>query len=369
MEGRNCQITIDTGSNISIVRPDVLPEKKQSEIQPVNQCIRTVTGEKAPIRGKSNFRLRIGSTEIVHTTWIADIQDECILGLDFLEPHECLVNLRNGTLQMGEEEIPLQKPAVVTTLTSCRAVLETTVILPPQSECVVPAKMDGQWKHKPRWGIMEAGTRNEKKQREIQPVNQCIRTVTGEKAPIRGKSNLRLRIGSTEIVHTTWIADIQDECILGLDFLEPHEYLVNLRNGTLQMGEEEIPLQKPAVVTTLTSCRAVLETTVILPPQSECVVPAKMDGQWKHKPRWGIMEAGTRNKEAESALEGLLVARTLVDLHQPTTVVRMMNLSGQKRAKSRREPKLQDVSKLQVLFCNKRKLQRQNLKCYTSLSI
>ena len=89
-------------------------------------------------------------------------------------------------------------------------------------------------------------------------------------------------------------------------------------NGTLQMGEEEIPLQKPAVVTTLTSCRAVLETTVILPPQSECVVPAKMDGQWKHKPRWGIMEAGTRNKEAESALEGLLVVRTLVDLHQPT---------------------------------------------------
>ena len=132
---------------------------------------------------------------------------------------------------------------------------------------------------------------------------------TGEKAPIRGKGNFRLRIGSTEIVLPTWIADIQDERILGL----------------------EISLQKPAVVTTLTSCRAVLETTVILPPQSECVVPAKMDGQWKHKPRWGIMEAGTRNKEAESALEGLLVARTLVDLHQPTTVMRMMNLTGQKR--------------------------------------
>ena len=203
MEGRNCQITIDTGSNISIVRPDVLPEKKQSEIQPINQCIRTVTGEKAPIRGKGNLRLRIGSVEIVHP----------------------------------------------------------------------------------------------------------------------------IRIGSTEIVHPTWIADIQDECILGLDFLEPHECLVNLRNGTLQVGEEEIPMQKPAVVTTLTPCRAVLETTVILPPQSECVVPAKMDGQWKHKPRWGIMEAGTRNKEAESALEGLLVARTLVDLHQPTTVMRMMNLT------------------------------------------
>ena len=144
VEGRTCQITIDTGSNISIVRPDMIPEQKQSEIQPVNQCIRTVTGEKAPIRGKGKLHLRIGSTEILHPTWIADIQDECILGLDFLEPHECLVNLKNGTLQIGEEEIPLQKPASVGSLTSCRAVLETTVILPPQSECVVSAKVDGQ---------------------------------------------------------------------------------------------------------------------------------------------------------------------------------------------------------------------------------
>ena len=76
VEGRNCQITIDTGSNISIVRPDVLPEKKQSEIQPVNQCIRTVTGEKAPIRGKGNLRLRIGSkkgTEIARCEQVASV--------------------------------------------------------------------------------------------------------------------------------------------------------------------------------------------------------------------------------------------------------------------------------------------------------
>ena len=149
------------------------------------------------------------------------------------------------------------------------------MILPPQSECVVPAKMDGQWKHKPRWGIMEAGTRNK-------------------------------------------------EAESALEGLLVARTLVDLHQPTTVV--RMMNLSGP-----LTSCRAVLETTVILPPQSECVVPAKMDGQWKHKPRWGIMEAGTRNKEAESALEGLLVARTLVDLHQPTTVVRMMNLSGQKR--------------------------------------
>ena len=106
---------------------------------------------------------------------------------------------------------------------------------------------------------------------------------------------------------------------------------MNLKNGTLQIGEEEIPLQKPASVGSLTSCRAVLETTVILPPQSECVVSAKVDGQWKDSTRWGIMEAVTRSKEATNALQGLLVGRTLVDLHQSTAVVRVMNLTGQRR--------------------------------------
>ena len=47
-----CRITIDTGRNISIIRPDVLSEQEQTHIQPVSQSIRTVTGEKAPHTGK-----------------------------------------------------------------------------------------------------------------------------------------------------------------------------------------------------------------------------------------------------------------------------------------------------------------------------
>ena len=47
MAGRMEEHT-DTGSNISIIRPDVLSEKEQTRIQPVSQSICTVTGEKAP---------------------------------------------------------------------------------------------------------------------------------------------------------------------------------------------------------------------------------------------------------------------------------------------------------------------------------
>ena len=74
VEEHTCHITIDTGSYISIIRPDVLSEKEQTHIQPVSQSICTV-----------------GTQEAVHPIWVAEIQDECIfLGLDFLELHGCI---------------------------------------------------------------------------------------------------------------------------------------------------------------------------------------------------------------------------------------------------------------------------------------
>ena len=42
-----------------------------------------------------------------HEMWIADITDECILGLDFLEKHDCHVHLKEGVLIIGGQEIPL----------------------------------------------------------------------------------------------------------------------------------------------------------------------------------------------------------------------------------------------------------------------
>ena len=133
-----CHHTIDTGSNISIIRPDVLSKQKQSLIQPVNQSIRTVTGEKVPIQGKGDLRIEIGSHGAVHPMWVADIQDECILGLDFLELHGCMVNFGDNVLHISGKEIPVQKMAScsLAPLKAYCAVLDTTVSLPPHSMSV-----------------------------------------------------------------------------------------------------------------------------------------------------------------------------------------------------------------------------------------
>ena len=171
----------------------------------------------------------------------------------------------------------------------------------------------------------------EQQRSQIQPVSQTIRTVTGEKAPIRGKGWLHIKIGSQEVQHPMWVADIQDDCILGLDFLQLHRCVVNVADGILLYKGEEVPLQRPGPSPPRTY-RAVLDSPVSLPPYSESVATAQVDGlPQSSRLRWGIMEPAAGSKEAGGALRGLLLGRTLVDLHIPSAVVRLLNPTGQRR--------------------------------------
>jgi len=64
VEEHSCQFTIDTGCNISITRPDILPVQKHAFIKPVIQSFRVVTGEKVPILGKGDLCVRISAPHV-----------------------------------------------------------------------------------------------------------------------------------------------------------------------------------------------------------------------------------------------------------------------------------------------------------------
>ena len=178
--------------------------------------------------------------------------------------------------------------------------------------------------------IIRPDVLSEQELTQVKAVNQSIQTVTGERAPIQRKGDLHVRIGSQEAVHPMWIADIQDECILDLDFLELHGCMVDLADSVLHISGEEVPLQKTGSysLTETKTYHAVLDSTVSLPPHSECVALAKVPGLQSGGAKWGILEP--HRSETTSALRGVLVGRTLIDLHQSTAVVRLMNLTGQR---------------------------------------
>ena len=103
---------------------------------------------------------------------------------------------------------------------------------------------------------------------------------------------------------------IQDECLLGLDFLEHHNCLVNLKDHCLRIGSQEIPLKKSKGEIPPSCCRAVLSKDVSIPPLSETIIPVRINGA-NTDSEWRIMES---MRPSEVHVDSVLVARTLVDL-------------------------------------------------------
>ena len=148
--GGRCPLTIDTGSSISLVRPDLL----QEDAEPLQEgWLRTVTGERPPVHGWSNMQLGLGTLELPHKMLVADIKDECILGFDFLKKHECLVDLKESVLSIHNQQVALQWPKE-TTLSCCKVSLGDNVDLPPMSETVASAQILDR-PSSCGWGILE----------------------------------------------------------------------------------------------------------------------------------------------------------------------------------------------------------------------
>jgi hypothetical protein len=102
-----CRCVIDTGSNIRIMRPDVLKETETNvQINPVESCLKTVTGETASVIGRARLRFQIGKFEAWQEAWVAEIVDPCIVGLDFLIGHHCQVDIAGTTLKVEGQSIP-----------------------------------------------------------------------------------------------------------------------------------------------------------------------------------------------------------------------------------------------------------------------
>lgn len=88
--------------------------------------------------------------------------------MEFLQKHECLVDLKRKILQVGNEEIPLVKGRRPSTPTCCRIVSATAVTLPPQSEAVILAQVQDP-NPKFSWGILQSDS----SARLNQPVLVC----------------------------------------------------------------------------------------------------------------------------------------------------------------------------------------------------
>jgi len=84
LDNKSCIFKIDTGSDVSIVNRNLISlNKVKFEL---NNCnLRYPTGEKVVVKEKVFVKVRLGKYIVEIPMLIANINDSCILGVDFLK--------------------------------------------------------------------------------------------------------------------------------------------------------------------------------------------------------------------------------------------------------------------------------------------
>lgn len=103
VNGRSCPLTLDTGADQTFIRTDML----ESDLPLAARRMCGVTGNCIPLWGPRDVQLKLDREEYHLPMYAADMEDSCLLGLDFLYENEACIDFSKKTLRVGNEEVPL----------------------------------------------------------------------------------------------------------------------------------------------------------------------------------------------------------------------------------------------------------------------
>uniref|UniRef100_A0A0L8FGH2 Aspartic peptidase DDI1-type domain-containing protein n=1 Tax=Octopus bimaculoides TaxID=37653 RepID=A0A0L8FGH2_OCTBM len=142
VNSRTCSLVIDMASGQTFVSSNVLQDLDLPES---SQQLCGVTGHCTELRGPVNVRIDVAGLEVVLPVYMVEMEDSCILGLDYLTSMACQLDLQLVKLSVQGRSVPVKVVRRTTPGSEVRA-LRTTVV-PPRSEkllqCRVSNPIDG----------------------------------------------------------------------------------------------------------------------------------------------------------------------------------------------------------------------------------
>ncbi|KAJ8955748.1 hypothetical protein NQ318_008620, partial [Aromia moschata] len=224
--------------------------------------------------------------------------------------------------KFGKRQLVDARGRVSTNYTQCPKI-SVSKISSDERSLIVHGYLDDKW----RSFVIDTGATRTILRPDILPkppkeLSRHVRleTATGELIPVHGEVYVKIQLGSKIMYHQVLIADIRDDCILGLDILSKHDFVVDIKNRIIQIQNEEI-VMAPKLQDYNQSRRIIVEEDIQMPQGSENIIIAKLDGNGEGLST-GIVEANERN-------DGLLIARTLVQMNNQIPV-RIANISDRK---------------------------------------
>ncbi|KAF6216167.1 hypothetical protein GE061_000506 [Apolygus lucorum] len=106
LNGVDCDFIVDTGATRTIVSLAIMEKCGTNARATASMFIRSISGERLPVEGETLVTLDVGDGRSrAQEVLIAQIPEDCVLGLDFLIAQHCIIDPANGTVRIGNRKL------------------------------------------------------------------------------------------------------------------------------------------------------------------------------------------------------------------------------------------------------------------------
>nr|VZI42587.1 unnamed protein product [Spirometra erinaceieuropaei] len=143
VDSHTTRALVDTGANVSLVTIHKLPNHLLRHVDPLPapRSLRAANGTAIPVSATVSLQLMIENARISHRFLVTpDGPWPIVLGLDFLEAHDCVVHVRERQLTLGRNTTVPAPPATIDDLDIMyNSVLSAVALEPTPSDTVLRA--------------------------------------------------------------------------------------------------------------------------------------------------------------------------------------------------------------------------------------
>jgi predicted aspartyl protease len=135
------EFLVDTGASCTLISEEIYDKLLQDgncKPKKISKSLKMADGTPLPVRGKLEADIKMGDVEVTHEVIGAKINDQGILGYDFMKLHNCLVDVGAGEMQVEGQKIPCIGDTDGVVLR-----VKETVVLFPEAEQIIEVNSDG----------------------------------------------------------------------------------------------------------------------------------------------------------------------------------------------------------------------------------
>ena len=126
---------------MSIIHPrkyNAISRVQRPDLEVINNNINAVDGGKIKPMGQVTLPLEIPGVGILHQKLsVAETSEPLVLGYDFFQKHQCIIDLINNTIEISSKTVPCCLESKLTSL--FRIMLSENITIPSNSDMIVPA--------------------------------------------------------------------------------------------------------------------------------------------------------------------------------------------------------------------------------------